>query len=384
MVSTMVDFIRLLTDLGLEEAEAKRALETRSVVQDRFERLQFLKFNKDIAPFSRGTLVFTIRDIIPECPKTRVIYNLENGIKKHFGDTPFYVEEGIAGYKARITKVLNKVVVITRGGYICPFSTERVTDFFDVEKFFHENPDLVLCGTIAGPDNPYVREHPSYIKEDINFYLSDIIKKVSGERLSQDEIKNISEKYNIPHARVFGKFTTEKLNDLWGIIDLIEDEENYGILLKDEEGKRRHLLYMTPTGNIDELLHSSGYYLELPHVHYIQRILRIGYHLAQHELKSESVNKIAERLGEALLLPFAQSLKETVAAKKTIEESFSIKVKNPKTAEKLLNHLLNLKRDIQIRDVKKDNGLWTVTFVELHRTATKNQVGFWRGNSVAF
>ena len=383
MVSTMVDFIRLLTDLGLEEAEAKKALDTHSVVQDRFERLQFLKFNKDIAPFSRGTLVFTIRDIIPECPRTRVIYNLENGIRKHFGETPFYVEEGIAGYRVRIAKVLNRVIVITRGGYICPFSTERVTDFFDVEKFFNDNPDLVLCGTIAGPDNPYVREHPSYIKEDIKFYLSDIVKKVSGERLSQDEITSLTEKYNIPHARVFGKFTLEKLNDLWGIIDLIEDEENYGILLKDEEGKKVHLLYMTPTGNINELLNSSDYYLELPHVHYIQRILRIGYHLAQRELKDETLDKITKRLGEALLLPFSKSLKDVIATKKTVEEEFSIKVKNPKTAEKLLNHLLNMKRDIQIRDVRKDNGLWTVTFVELHREATKNQVGFWRGNSVA-
>ena len=379
----MVDFIRLLTDLGLEESEAKKALNTHSVVQERFERLQFLKFNKDIAPFSRGTLVFTIRDIIPECPRTRVIYNLENGIKKHFGETPFYVEEGIAGYRVRIAKVLNRVVVITKGGHICPFSTERVTDFFDVDKFFKENPDLILCGTIAGPNNPYVREHPSYIKEDIKFYLSDIIKKISGDRLPQEEIKSLSEKYSIPHARVFGKFTLEKLGDIWGIIDLIEDEENYGVLLKDEEGKKVHLLYMTPTGNINEIMSNSNYYLEMPHVHYIQRIIRIGYHLAQRELEEGTIEKIEKRLGEALLLPFAKNLRETIATKKTVEEEFSVKVKNPKTAEKLLNHLLNLKRDIQIRDVKKDNDLWTVTFVELHRAATKNQSGFWRGNSVA-
>lgn len=80
------------------------------------------------------------------------------------------------GYNVRIASVDSKIVALTRGGYLCPFTTQKVQEFMDLDKFFKDNPNLVICGEMLGTANPYVSHYYPEIGE-LGFRIFDVREK---------------------------------------------------------------------------------------------------------------------------------------------------------------------------------------------------------------
>lgn len=59
------------------------------------------------------------------------------------------------GYNIRVSSVDGQIISLTGGGFICPYSTEVAREQISSE-IFEDHPDLVLCGEMVGPDNPYL------------------------------------------------------------------------------------------------------------------------------------------------------------------------------------------------------------------------------------
>lgn len=106
---------------------------------------------------------------------------LEPAINTHFSETDTVcVEEKMNGFNVRAIVFDGKITAITRGGYVCPYSTEKAGQLLNID-FFNDHPELVLHGEMVGPDNPYV---PKKIYDDvdsIDFYVFDMRYKGSGE-----------------------------------------------------------------------------------------------------------------------------------------------------------------------------------------------------------
>ncbi|MCR3882855.1 MAG: RNA ligase, partial [Methanothrix sp.] len=79
---------------------------------------------------------------------------LSPAIKRHFPDGVL-VEEKMNGHNVRVVMVGGRVIALTRGGFICPYSTEVAKDQIN-PRIFEDHPDIVLCGEMVGPKNPYV------------------------------------------------------------------------------------------------------------------------------------------------------------------------------------------------------------------------------------
>ncbi|MFQ5687884.1 MAG: RNA ligase, partial [Candidatus Scalindua sp.] len=148
--------LETVSKVNITEDLWNEAIEEHSVVTDVFDDVTFYRVVKRVGQLSRGTVI-SDAEIIFDFPRIARILQLENGIKLTFAN-PFYVEEKVDGYNVRIAKIEGRVFAFTRGSYVCPFSTDRLVDFFNIDKFFDENPELIVCGEIAGPENPYNKE----------------------------------------------------------------------------------------------------------------------------------------------------------------------------------------------------------------------------------
>ena len=371
----------LLVNLGFTENEVDQLLKSKQVVQEKYENLYYLRFLRGTSLFKRWTVIFNVNEIIPPYPPVRRIYNIKNGLTKHFGEKEFYMEELVDGYNIRIAYVLNKVVAITKDGIVCPFSTERIFDFFDVEKFFKENPDLVLVGVIAGPDNPYVRSSPTYIQEDIQFFLIDIMRKTTGEIMKVEDRMALAEKYNIPQVRSFGRFSVNQIKDVLEFVQMVDEEGNKGVVFKDPESKLSALKYTTPSYEVQLLSKSANYIMEVPSSNFIDSVLRIAAYVAEMKPDKRTVNGISTKIGKSLIEP-VKELFDAIENKKPIDEKFKILVKSPETAQKMIDLFYKRGLEIKINDIHIENDKWIVEFSRPHPQTAAKISGLWRGSSV--
>ena len=82
-----------------------------------------LRFEKETSGIEAGTVVFENGEIVFGYPKIRRPLMLAAAINRHFSDL-VAVEEKMNGHNVRILSINGETVALTRGGFICPYSTE--------------------------------------------------------------------------------------------------------------------------------------------------------------------------------------------------------------------------------------------------------------------
>ena len=126
--------LKIVSKANITEGLWNESLEDHSIIPDEFDGITYYRIVKKVGVLKKGTVV-TDSGIIYDFPRIARIMHLENGIKQAFNN-PFYVEEKVDGYNVRIVKVQDQVFAFTRGSYVCPFSTDRLVDFFDYDNLF--------------------------------------------------------------------------------------------------------------------------------------------------------------------------------------------------------------------------------------------------------
>ena len=369
-------FRNLILKLGLPE-ERLAVLEGKGgVAEDEFEGIRYVRFRDSAKGFRRGTVVFEDGTVVSGFPHIKRIVQLENGVKRIFKNKPFYVEEKVDGYNVRVVKVKGKILALTRGGFVCPFTTERILDFIN-EEFFKDYPSLVLVGEMAGPENPYLVEGPPYVKEDIEFFLFDVQEKGSGRSLPVEERYRLAEEYGIPQVERFGLFDRSHLDDLYDLVEKLSEEGREGIVMKTPDMKRI-AKYVTPYANINDVKIGSRIFFDLPGGYFMGRISRLAFYLAERHVKGEEFEKYAKSLGEALLKPLVESILE-VSQGHEVEETFTVRVKNISTAHRMVSHFERLGLKIRIEDIEEAKPYWRITFKRVYPDATREIKELWNG-----
>lgn len=209
----MYDVVR---QIGISESMWKESMERHDVVCEEFDGVSYCRVTKKIGALDRGSIV-TKDGIVFDFPSIARILHLENGVRNAYTQ-PFYVEEKVDGYNVRVARIHGRVLVFSRGAYICPFSTDRIVDFLDVKKIFDDNPGLIVCGEFAGPNNPYNIEHPPYVKEDVRFFAFDLMMMNKPHKIPVEERYRIFDTCRIPTVRRFGRFSATDISALKGVV----------------------------------------------------------------------------------------------------------------------------------------------------------------------
>ncbi|EEB73724.1 RNA ligase [Thermococcus sp. AM4] len=370
-------FRNLLLKLGLPEERLEILEGKGGLMEDEFEGIRYLRFRDSARGFRRGTVVFEDGTVVAGFPHIKRIVQLENGIRRVFKGRPFYVEEKVDGYNVRVVKVRGRILALTRGGFVCPFTTERILDFVN-EEFFRDYPNLILVGEMAGPESPYLVEGPPYVKEDIKFFLFDVQEKGTGRSVPVEERLKLAEEYGIDHVEVFGLYDRSRMDELYDLIERLSGEGREGIVMKTPD-MRRIAKYVTPYANINDIRIGSHIFFDLPHGYFMQRIKRLAFYLAEKRIRGEEFDEYAKALGRALLQPFVESIHE-VAGGGEVEETFRVRVKNVSTAHRMVTHFERLGVKIHIEDIEDlGNGYWRITFKRVYPDATREIRELWNG-----
>ena len=126
---------------------------------------RFVANNRNVP---RGSAMFDW-EIVYGYPRIGYILALQQWVEEQF-DAPFWVNEKVNSYNVRIVRIRGQLVALTRGGFGCRCTTYRLPNRLDL-SITDQQPDLALCGEVAGPDNPYRESRPPFVNEEVRLFI---------------------------------------------------------------------------------------------------------------------------------------------------------------------------------------------------------------------
>ncbi len=263
----------------------------------------------------RGTLYFRDDDRhiirkVPGFPAIKRSYRLGEGITRLFGNECFWAEEKLDGYNARIFKYDGLLFGATRGGFICPFTTEwaRIWEKdLNLGAFFYEYPEYTLCGEVCG-DNPYNWQRDPDLPEGAHFFIFEITAP-DGTFLPPEKRYEILNAYGLPGVGVLGKFSRAETDDLFQTLRELNHRGREGTVLKDTAGRRR-MKFVTPSTDIEDLKDTLQIGFDLDAGYFFNRYLRAAIFVREFGLDED---EYARRIGRAFLdgIPRAGEYRES-------------------------------------------------------------------------
>lgn len=306
----------------------------------------------------RGTVLIADTAVrgFPKIPRTLV---LETGIPKHFDDE-VVVEEKLDGYNTRIVDT-DGVHAFLRGGLICPYTTAKVDELLDLDGFFADHPDLMLCGEMVGPENPYSpSDYPGI--DSIGFRAFDLRDRETGAPLPVEERRSVCERYDIPTVPYHGRFSVdEAMESVRSTIRELDRSGREGIVMKSPDGTQL-LKYTTSAANQGDLAYAFSLPFDYGQDFMFRRIIREAFQSVEWEEDPGVSNDRARDLGESILEPMIDTIRE-IDAGGAVGERHTVRAE-PNVVDDLFGHLRDQGLHLEIEDDRMDDGQRVVTFVK--------------------
>jgi putative ATP-dependent DNA ligase len=321
---------------------------------------RYLRLTDDFRSRPKGTVSWGGR-LIPGYPHIGRIFRLEQGLAQQFAG-PFWVEEKIDGFNVRIFRWEGELVALTRGGYACPFASDRVADFVDPAVFDAE-PDLILCAELAGPDNPYTQGGPSFIDEDVALFVFDMMRFDRPRFLPQAERQALCERFRLPVPRAFGRFTAADWRRVRDIVEALDADRREGIVIKADDPDGHRTKYVTAWSGVYDIEVRAADTVELPGDFFTGRILRMVLYLD--EAGQAADGRLERDLGAAFLRGLVESV-ERFKRDGHVFHDFRCRFRERENAVRFMEHLraiLGHTHVVQTR-LEEEGGYWVLEFAK--------------------
>ena len=333
---------------------------------EEYKDLEFIRFTDDYKDIPRGTVIFK-EFTIWGYPHIGRIFQLSTGLREQF-QKPVWAEEKVDGYNVRIFLYKGEVYALTRGGYVCSFATDRAVEFLDV-RFFEENPNLILCMEVAGPENPYVDESPPYIKEDVGFFLFDIMEKNSQRFIPYREKLKLIDKYGLPSVERYGLFELDDVEKLKELLKRLNEETREGVVLKEDSERDKRVKYITLWANLNDIRITSLNMMGLPPDYYTNRLLRLALFIDEEGLQVSE--ELKRDLGSAFLDGILHACKMSKEEGK-VYRTFRCRFRKKENAMLFLERIKHASAHIQIleRGIEKHGDYYVLEFDRVYLNMT--------------
>ncbi len=330
--------------------------------------IQYYRFIRDEGKIKRGSVLLYDDQhniIIPEYPHIKRVYRLKRGVERFFKNEDFYVEEKYDGYNVRVFKYQNKILASTRGGIICPFTSEWINIWCKeilLEEFFKDYSQYILCVECMG-DNPYNSKRDFSFGKGLFMACFDILNP-QNEFLSPIKRNRILKQYRIPQIKHFGQFNLSKIDQLVDVILDLNKKGREGIVMKGTEGKA--VKFVTPNSDLRDIKEYLPYAFDTDAGFFSSRLLRSSLFVSEFNLDHE---KYSRKIGMAILNGYA--LLENYSGS---HERFLIHVKKEETwtnlREILMQHTFIKTKEVKEVEIFGEKML-QVIFVRVHKKSTK-------------
>lgn len=317
----------------------------------------------------------------PSIPRTLV---LDPGIPEHF-DGPVVVEEKLNGYNVRIVHVpptgdgtgettdsegestvhSEDVLAVTRGGFVCPYTSRNVIELVDLTTFFEDNPAAMLCAEVIGPANPYT-EHDYAGIDDAALRVFDIRDRESGEPVPVEGRRERCDQYDLPQVPAFGVHDPRSaVRAVREAIADLDERGREGVVLTSTDGHRQ-LKYTTSAIHRSDLAHAFARPFDYGRQFMFSRIVREAFQAVEFEEDEAAVGERARDLGEAILRPAIEAVR-AVEADEPVGERHTVRG-DPAAIASLLAHFRNQGLELVIERDKRTGGERVVEFTKVATT----------------
>ena len=369
---SLKDFIELELPeiLQLSSEQLKGSLERGNIKFYNEYGLDAIQIRKSIGQIEAGTMVCLGQkvDIIRGFPKIRRTLMLGPALEKHFSQK-IALEEKMNGYNVRIARINDRIYAFTRGGYICPYTTKKANQLMDMEDFFNQHPQLVICGEMVGTDNPYVSQYYPEIGQ-LDFRIFDVREKLTNIPLPVLKRRKLLEEYGLPPVRFFGIYDTR--NSAGEILDIVRklgEKDREGVVIKDPDMQIPPLKYTSSQAHASELEYAFSYPFDLGQPFFFSRIIREGFQSFEMGESGADMQIRAQRIGESILYPMLETIR-LIADGKVAAEDLEIEVDSPAEADDFVRYLRSLGVIATLEEVK--NGKAVIR--RLHQS-TSDKIG---------
>lgn len=342
----------------LEQHFLDNALASRRAIWIEYDDLRYIRFVDDFHGVCRGTAVFDNK-VIHGYPSIGRVLTLQSGLKGQFHG-PFWMEEKVDGFNVRLFQYHNRILALTRGGFICPFTTDRVADLLDPDIFQHE-PGIILCGEVAGPDNPYMEGGVPYIEEDVELFIFDIRYVNQTRFAAYPEKVSIINRYQLPTVQRFGRFDLHDLPAIKRILLQLNEQCREGVIFKEDSSRDHRAKYTTANINVADIEAGAYTMFDLPPEYFKNRIARLVLFLDEQGVAG--TEQLQRQIGSAYVKGLLDAIGQVHREHKVVRR-FRCRFRQRENAVRLLNQLQEIGGHVQItlHELKPENGYWLVEF----------------------
>jgi putative ATP-dependent DNA ligase len=337
-------------------AELREYFETRSFRGREYEHLP--DYRSDL---NRGVVLIedTVVDGFPKIPRTLVI---ETGVPRHF-EEELAVEEKLDGFNVRVARVgddsADEPLAFTRSGIVCPFTTYQARELLPVAEFFADHPDLMLCGEMVGPENPYT-DHEYADVDSLDFRVFDVRDRETGGSVPVRERRDLCADYDIPQVPFHGVFTPEEaVEELPGIVEELDAGGREGVVMKTLSVDQQ-LKYTTSAANQGNLEYAFSLPFDYGQAFMFRRLIREAFQSVEWDEDERARRERAHELGEAILCSMTDTI-ERIDGGATVGERHTVRAP-PEIVDELFEHFRSMGLQLVIETDEREAGERVVTF----------------------
>jgi putative ATP-dependent DNA ligase len=327
----------------------------------------------------RGTAILGSAVVrgFPSIPRVLV---LDPGIVECF-DGPVTVEEKLNGYNVRVADVRPDEwddsdpddpvgpLAFTRSGRVCRYTTEVVREQCDLDPFFVDHPDLMVCGELVGPENPYTA-HDYDDVESVAFRVFDLRDRETGDPLPVERRRGLCADYGFDQVRSFGTDDPETAVDsVAEAIDELDEHGREGVVLAGADGERR-LKYTTSAIHRSDLAHAFALPFDYGRQFVFSRVIREMFQAVERDESAAETRERARRLGESILLPAVETVR-AVDRGEVVGEEHTVRG-DPAVLDALLAQFRDQGLDVHVRADRREGDERVVEFVK-RASATRDK-----------
>lgn len=341
---------------ALERAKKKKQLRRESPPGHGFVRL-----TDDLRGWTRGTVVFDDGTVIGGYPHIGRLLRLERGLVEHF-DEPFWAEEKIDGFNVRIFAHQGEILALTRGGYLCHFTMDRLRDFMDT-RVLEDDPDLVVCAEIAGPGNPYLMGAPPFITEDVQLFVFDFMRKGAVGFVPYEEKRTLVERHALPAVRVLGRYVARDLPAIKAMMLELNARGSEGAVFKAEGPQGHRAKYITSASSVADIRDTARHMPDLPPEYFTGRAIRLAAFMDEEGITGEAAAELKRALGAALVDGLLEAI-EQYRQHHRVFHSYRCRLHSKLAAARLFEQLSSHTGHVQVRQrrLERDGDYWVLEF----------------------
>ncbi len=321
---------------------------------------------RPVRGIERGT-VRMAETLVRGYPSTPRVLMIDPGVPEYF-DGPIALEEKLNGYNVRIAHV-GEPLAFTRGGHVCPYTTRVAREQLNLEAFFGNHPEQMLCAEFVGPENPYTAEN--YDVDSIEPRVFDIRHRETGRPVPVEERRAMADRFDLPQPEFFGVVDLdEAVEAVRNLIEELDTRGREGVVMQSVDG-RDLLKYTTAHQHRSDLEMAFSLPFDYGQDFLFPRLIREGFQAVEFEESTEEIRERAHGLGEAILEPMIETIRG-VQAGEPVGERHTVRG-SPSAIAELLAHFESQGLRIEIEHDRRQGDERVVELVKIS-DATRDKI----------